>query len=159
MFNIKRAFVFAMVLFPLVSVANESVNNESSENVHNSMLVASPAQVVENFYHNYLMAINTNDTEMGDNAINVYVSERLKNEINSSDIDWDYYIDAQDICDDWVENIKTKVIKKKGKQALVQLMLGKGKSKSIYDVMLLNNNGNWKLNSVTLTFRKDSYCF
>lgn len=153
MFNIIRAFIFVIVLFPLISTANENVNSESAENTHNSIPASSPAQVVEDFYHNYLIAINTSDIEMGDNAIDIYVTQRLKDEIDSSDIDWDYYIDAQDICDSWLRNIKVEHVEMSNNNAKLKVVLGDNVCKSTYQIKLFKELSGWKLDSVVLLER------
>lgn len=41
----------------------------------------------------------TDYVEISDNIIDIYLTQRIKDQIHSRDISWDYYIDAQDICD------------------------------------------------------------
>lgn len=148
MVKLIRVFIFIIVLWPIVSSANETINNERITSVHNSIKTASPEQVVKEFYHNYLIAIDTSDTEMKDKSIDAYVTLRLKNEINASDIDWDYYIDAQAICDDWLNNIKVKYIEVSNNKAKLKLILGNKSCESLYFINLSNELYGWKIDSV-----------
>ncbi|UNH39810.1 YbjP/YqhG family protein [Moellerella wisconsensis] len=145
MLKIMKIFIFVIFLFPLACNANENIKSSTSEK--------SPEQVVENFYHNYLIAINTSDTEMGDNAINIYVTQRLINEVNESDIDWDYYIDAQDICDFWMGNIKVEQVEMLNNKAKMKLALGNESCKSTYKIKLLKSSSGWKIDNVVLLKR------
>ena len=153
MLKIIRTCIFVIFIFPLTCIANENINNDGTENVQKLISEKSPVQVVEDFYHNYLIAINTSDTEMGDNAINTYVTQRLINEVNASDIDWDYYIDAQDICDDWLRNIKIEHLEASNNNAKLKLALGNNVCKSTYQIKLFKEPSGWKLDSVVLLER------
>lgn len=153
MVKLIRAFIFIIVLWPIVSSANETINNERATSVHNSIKAASPEQVVKEFYHNYLIGIDTSDTEMKDKAIDAYVTLRLKNEINASDIDWDYYIDAQDICNYWLGNIKIGQVDILNNKAKLKLILGNESCKSAYKIKLLKGLSGWKIDGVVLLKR------
>lgn len=145
MLKIVKTFIFVIFLFPLACNANENIKSLTSGR--------SPEQVVEDFYHNYLIAINTSDAEMADNAINIYVTQRLINEVNESDIDWDYYIDAQDICDFWMGNIKVEQVEVLNNKAKMKLALGNESCKSIYKIKLLKSSSGWKIDNVVLLKR------
>lgn len=148
-----RIFIFIMVLSPMAISANESINNEKVTSVQNLIISASPEQVVKEFYHNYLIAINNSDTAMKDNAINAYVTLRLRREINASDIDWDYYIDAQDICNFWLGNIKVEQVEVLNNKAKLKLTLGNESCKSTYKIKLLKDSLGWKIDDVVLLKR------
>ncbi|HEM7172405.1 TPA: type VI secretion system baseplate subunit TssK [Providencia stuartii] len=81
-------------------------------------------------------------------STNTYVTLRLRREINASDIDRDYYIDAQAICEDWLENINVKYIEVSNDKAKLKLILGEKNCSSLYFITLSKDLNGWKIDSV-----------
>jgi hypothetical protein len=124
--------------------------------------ILSPDEVVRTFYHDYLVAEEMSDMESANalslKAIAKYTTEHLRDLRDNDDSGADYFVDAQDICDEWKSNIGTKTISANDHMALVNLKLGYGKGTSQYAVSLVKVGGEWMIDSVKPTFKGSIYC-
>ncbi|MGJ3448868.1 DUF3828 domain-containing protein [Enterobacter sp. PTB] len=122
----------------------------------------SPEDVVIAFYTDYLSAFNNPDAsasiEQSQNAIDKYTSRHLQNERDSDDSGGDYFIAAQDICTDWIKNLKTEKLNINDDSANLELTLGVNNSESNYDVRLKRKDGRWLIDSVKFESRKSETC-
>ncbi|WP_159679778.1 DUF3828 domain-containing protein [Yersinia canariae] len=122
----------------------------------------SPEEVVSEFYHDYLVAAEMPDMESANDyslkTIFKYTTEHLRAFRDSDDSDADYFLDAQDICEEWKKNIYTKTLSKNDQLAVVNLKLGYGKGVSLYTIGLVKIKRKWLINSVKPTFRSSVYC-
>ncbi|HDR2548290.1 TPA: DUF3828 domain-containing protein [Enterobacter ludwigii] len=122
----------------------------------------SPDEVVSTFYHDYLVAEEMSDMESANDlslkAIAKYTTAHLRNLRDNDDSGADYFVDAQDICEEWKNNISTKTVSANDHIALVNLKLGYGKGTSLYAVSLVKAGGKWMLDSVKPTFKGSIYC-
>ncbi|MGO2441561.1 MAG: DUF3828 domain-containing protein [Serratia proteamaculans] len=119
---------------------------------------ASPKKITSDFYHWYLQEINQNKYPLTSSAANdknrlkKWVSPELLNKLGESlsenDLDAEYFTDAQDIFDDWVNNISTHQVEQTEHKVDVKLQLGVSEIKKTYDVSLDDNHGCWKINNV-----------
>lgn len=124
--------------------------------------ILSPDEVVSTFYHDYLVAEERSDMESANDlslkAIDKYTTEHLRNLRDNDDSGADYFVDAQDICEEWKTNIGTKTVLANDNMALVNLRLGYGKGTSLYAVSLVKVGGKWLIDSVKPTFKGSIYC-
>lgn len=124
--------------------------------------ILSPDEVVSTFYHDYLVAEEMSDMESANDlslkAIDKYTTEHLRNLRDNDDSGADYFVDAQDICEEWKTNIGTKTVLANDNMALVNLRLGYGKGTSLYAVSLVKVGGKWLIDSVKPTFKGSIYC-
>jgi len=122
----------------------------------------SPAEIVSAFYHDYLVAAEIPDMKSSNDfsleAIYKYTTEHLRHLQNNNDSGADYFVDAQDICEEWKSHIDTTIVSVNDHTALVELKLGYGKGTSLYAVSLVKNRGHWLINSVKPTFKGSIYC-
>jgi len=122
----------------------------------------SPEVVVSGFYHDYLVAADIPDMESANDlslkAIFKYTTEHLRALRDNNDSGADYFLDAQDMCEEWKSNIYTKTISANNHIAEVNLKLGYGKGISMYSIHLVKANGKWLMDSVKPTFRGSIYC-
>lgn len=122
----------------------------------------SPEEVVSVFYHDYLVAAEMPDMESANDfsvkAIFKYTTEHLRALRDNDDSGADYFVDAQDVCEEWKSNIYTKSISESDHDAQVNLKLGYGKGVSIYTINLVKNEGKWLMDSVKPTPRSSIYC-
>lgn len=122
----------------------------------------SPDEVVSTFYHDYLVAEEMSDMEsandLSQKVIAKYTTENLRKLRDNDDSGADYFVDAQDICEEWKSNIGTKKVSANDHRALVNLKLGYGKGTSLYDVSLVKVGGKWMIDSVKPTFKGGIYC-
>lgn len=119
---------------------------------------ASPGKITSDFYHWYLQELNKNNypltspAAIDKNNIKRWISpELLKNlevSLSENDLDAEYFTDAQDIFDDWVNNISILQVKKTKHKAAVKLQLGISEIKKDYDISLDDKDGCWKINKV-----------
>ncbi|ATZ12613.1 DUF3828 domain-containing protein [Erwinia amylovora] len=119
---------------------------------------ASPEKTTSDFYHWYLQELNQNKYPLTSSAANdkdrlkKWVSPELLNKLggllSENDLDAEYFTDAQDIFDDWVNNISTHQVEQTEHKAEVKLQLGAGEIKKTYDISLDDNHGCWKMNHV-----------
>lgn len=124
--------------------------------------ILSPDEVVSTFYHDYLVAEEMSDMESANDlslkAIDKYTTEHLRYLRDNDDSGADYFVDAQDICEEWKTNIGTKTVLANDNMALVNLRLGYGKGTSLYAVSLVKVGGKWLIDSVKPTFKGSIYC-
>ncbi|RAU29669.1 DUF3828 domain-containing protein [Enterobacter sp. RIT418] len=124
--------------------------------------ILSPDEVVSTFYHYYLVAEEMSDMESANDlslkAIAKYTTEHLRNLRDNDDSGADYFVDAQDICEEWKTNIGTKTVLANDHMAVVNLRLGYGKGTSLYAVSLVKVGGKWLIDSVKPTFKGSIYC-
>lgn len=122
----------------------------------------SPESVVSHFYSDYLTAWNDPDVERGikksQSAIDSFTTKYLQKLKDEDDSGADYFVDAQDICDEWKNNIYTKTVSVNSHTAMVNLTLGYGKGTSLYAITLVDNKGKWLMDSVKFTSRESTYC-
>ncbi|WP_193216271.1 DUF3828 domain-containing protein [Buttiauxella massiliensis] len=122
----------------------------------------SPEEVVSEFYHDYLVAAEMPDMESADDltmkAIFKYTTEHLRALRDNNDSGADYFVDAQDFCEEWKSNIYTKSISERDHDAQVNLKLGYGKGVSIYTINVVKDKGKWLMDSVKPTPRNSIYC-
>ncbi|TDN54843.1 uncharacterized protein DUF3828 [Buttiauxella sp. JUb87] len=122
----------------------------------------SPEEVVSEFYHDYLVAAEMPDMESADDltmkAIFKYTTEHLRALRDNDDSGADYFVDAQDICEEWKSSIYTKSVSENDHDAQVNLKLGYGKGASLYVISLMKIKGKWLVDSVKLTSRNSVYC-
>lgn len=119
---------------------------------------ASPEKTTSDFYHWYLQELIQNKYPLTSSAANhknslkKWVSpellKSLRESLSKNDLEAEYFTDAQDIFDDWVNHISTHQVKKNEHKADVRLQLGISEIKKIYDVSLDDNHGCWKVNNV-----------
>lgn len=114
------------------------------------------------FYHDYLVAGEMYDMESANNfslkVVAKYTTEHLRAVRDNNDSDADFFLDAQDICTEWKNNIDTKTDAINDHIALVNLKLGYGKNTSLYAVGLVKTQGKWLIDSVNPTFKGSIYC-
>ncbi|EIN9272686.1 DUF3828 domain-containing protein [Salmonella enterica] len=122
----------------------------------------SPDEVVSTFYHDYLVAEEMSDMESANDlslkAMAKYTTEHLRNLRDNDDSGADYFVDAQDVCEEWKNNIGTKTVSANDHIALVNLKLGYGKGTSLYVVSLVKAGGKWMIDYVKPTFKGSIYC-
>lgn len=122
----------------------------------------SPEKTTSDFYHWYLRELNQNNYPLTSTAVNdkqnlhKWVSPRLLRKLEKSlsenDLDAEYFTDAQDIFEDWVNNISVQKGKRTAKyHAKVELILGITKIKKKYDISLDVIHGCWKIDHVAST--------
>jgi len=145
----RMFFVCYLICIPYIALAS----NEQS---------LSPEEVVSTFYHDYLIAEGMSDMESANDfslkAIFEYTTEHLRMLRDNDDSGADYFVDAQDICEEWEKNIDTKTVSVDAHIALVNLKLGYGKGTSLYAVSLVKTRGKWLIDSVRPTFKGSIYC-
>ncbi|EMH4161423.1 DUF3828 domain-containing protein [Pluralibacter gergoviae] len=121
-----------------------------------------PDEVVSTFYHDYLVAEEMSDMESANilslKAIAKYTTEHLRDLRDNDDSGADYFVDAQDICEEWKSNIGTKTVLANDHMALVNLKLGYGKGTSLYAVSLVKVGNKWMIDSVKPKFKGSIYC-
>lgn len=124
--------------------------------------ILSPDEVVSTFYHDYLVAEEMPDMESANDlslkAIVKYTTEHLRSLRDNNDSGADYFVDAQDICEEWKSNIDAKSVSANDHMALVNLKLGYGKGTSLYAISLVKLGGKWMIDSVKPTFKSSIYC-
>lgn len=122
----------------------------------------SPEDVVIAFYTDYLRAFNNSDAsasiEQSQDAIDKYTSRHLQNERDSDDAGGDYFTAAQDICTDWIKNLKTKKVNINDDSANLELTLGVNNSESNYNIRLKRKDERWLIDSVKFESRKSETC-
>ena len=122
----------------------------------------SPEDVVIAFYTDYLRSFNNPDAsasiEQSQDAIDKYTSRHLQNERDSDDSGGDYFTAAQDICTDWIKNLKTKKVNINDDSANLELTLGVNNSESNYNVILKRKGESWLIDSVKFESRKSETC-
>lgn len=146
-----KKIIFACCLFCVTNIALASANNGST-----------PTQAVVEFYHDYLVASEISDMELADKltnkAIFEYTTEHLRMLRDNDESGADYFIDAQDICEEWKDSINAETVSENDQVAQVKLTLGYGKGVSLYAVNLVKEKGKWLMDSVKPTSKSSIYC-
>lgn len=141
-------FIFFFFSYMALAIANE--NN------------LSPEQVVSEFYYKYLVAAEMTDMEASNvssqKAILNYTTKHLRVLRDRDDSGADYFIDAQDICEEWKSSIATHTLAINNYYALVNLSLGYGEAVSLYAISLVKVKDRWLINSVKPVSRGSIYC-
>lgn len=145
----KITSFFAVMLF-IASIASANAASASC---------ASPEKTTSDFYHWYLHELNQDKYPLTSTAakdkqnLNQWVSPELLQQLGKSlsenDLDAEYFTDAQDIFDDWVNNVSVQKGEVAGHHANVDLTLGVTKIKRDYDITLDDSHGCWKIDQVT----------
>lgn len=98
-----KKIIFACCLFCVASIASASADDSSM-----------PREIVENFYHDYLVASEMPDMESADKltqkAIFEYTTEHLRSLRDNDESGADYFVDAQDICEEWKDSINVETV-------------------------------------------------
>lgn len=144
--KITSFFTVALFIMPVGSVNAASTS------------CASPEKTTSDFYQWYLHELNQDKYPLTSTAIkdkqslNKWVSTELLQELGKSlsenDLDAEYFTDAQDIFDDWLDNISVQKRKVAEHHANVELTLGVTKIKRGYDITLNYSHGCWKIDQV-----------
>ncbi|MFJ2364861.1 DUF3828 domain-containing protein [Pseudomonas sp. NPDC087697] len=120
---------------------------------------SSPKPVTEAFYNWYLQSFSDEKDPLTDDITQMkqYVSDELigkiKKQMASPDgLEEDYFIKAQDYMEEWLTQIKVGEPNVQGASAREQVTLGNTPGTiQIIDVLLVKNNGCWKINDVLST--------
>ncbi|KQZ80073.1 hypothetical protein ASD55_05175 [Rhodanobacter sp. Root561] len=118
--------------------------------------VDAPAVRVQAFYQWYLGELSRDQNPLDeDNTMDRYVSKALVSEIrkqaNSPDgLEQDYFIEAQDILEDWPNHVAVTDEKVDGKTATVRVVLGTiGATGHELKISLVKLGNCWKIRTVT----------
>ncbi|MGK3141389.1 DUF3828 domain-containing protein [Pantoea sp. C2G6] len=147
---LKRFFFICCLLF-VSDMVLASANNSLT-----------PTQVVTGFYHDYLVASEMSDMELADKltqkAIFDYTTEHLRTLRDDDESGADYFVDAQDICEEWKHSINVETVSESDHVAQVKLTLGYGKGVSLYAVNLTKEKDKWLIDSVKPISKSSIYC-
>lgn len=137
------------VIFFIVSVGSANATRTTCN---------SPEKTTSDFYQWYLHELNQDKYPLTSTAatdkqkLNKWVSPELLQEIGKSlsenDLDAEYFTDAQEIFDDWVNNISVQKGNVAEHRASVELTLGVTEIKRGYDITLDDSHGCWKIDRV-----------
>lgn len=146
-----KKILFVYCLLCVFNTAFVSANNSLT-----------PAQVVTEFYHDYLVASEMSDMESANKftqkAIFEYTTQHLRTLRDNDESGADYFVDAQDICDEWKDSISVQTISENDHIAQMTLKLGYGKGVSLYAINLAKEKGKWLMDSVTPISKGSIYC-
>ena len=112
-----------------------------------------PEAAAHQFYSWYMTSFAASETEAPweDKAIEKYVSKELimkvQRLVEAEELDYDYFILAQDFFDEWVTHIAAKTIAMKEGEASVLVVLGV-KEKNRLLVQMKKQGGAWKITDV-----------
>lgn len=147
---LKKILLICFFFSPYMTLATVNENN------------LPPEQVVSEFYYKYLVAAEMTDMEASNisslETILNYTTKHLRALRDKDDSGSDYFIDAQDICEEWKSSIVTNTISIGNNYALVNLSLGYGKAVSLYAISLVKVKDKWLINSVKPVSRGSVYC-
>ena len=113
-------------------------------------------QMLKAFYNWYVPLAEHSDPK-GDSRIEEYVTKRLLDQIASlskgeegevAELDYDPFLNAQDVLSDWRTNIAVHDVKVKGDKATATVVLGK-KEPSKIQLQLVRKDGKWKIDNFT----------
>lgn len=96
--------------------------------------------------------------EKSQRAIDTYTTQHLQQLNSDNDTGADYFINAQEVCPDWVNEIEVKTSLVSSNKVAAELTLGHADSESKYDISLVLINGKWQMNSVKFKSRKTGHC-
>ncbi|MHA0273182.1 DUF3828 domain-containing protein [Enterobacter ludwigii] len=154
--NFKKLLLLFTFIFSTLSNLSFGENNNPTLNAK------SPDFVVKTFYSDYLTAWNDPDMESSAEksqiAIETYTTKHLQQLNSDNDTGADYFIDAQEICPDWTNEIAVKTSPIGSDNAAAELTLGRADSESKYDISLVLKNDKWLMNSVRFVSRKTGHC-
>ncbi|WP_148242105.1 MULTISPECIES: DUF3828 domain-containing protein [Enterobacteriaceae] len=154
--NLKKILLLLAFVFAIFSSLSFGDNNNPT------LDTKSPEFVVKAFYSDYLSAWNDPDVgsgaEKSQNAIDSYTTQHLQQLNSDNDTGADYFINAQEICPDWVNEIEIKTFSVSNNNVAVELTLGHADSESKYDIGLVLKNDKWLINSVKFISRKTGHC-
>lgn len=154
--NSKKSLLLFTFIFSTLPNLSFGENNNPTLNAK------SPEFIVKTFYSDYLTAWNDPDmasgAEKSQNAIDTYTTKHLQQLNSDNDTGADYFVDAQDICPDWVNEISVKASPMGSDKAAAELTLGRADSESKYDISLVLKNEKWLMNSVRFISRKTVHC-
>jgi len=154
--NLKKLLLLFTFVFATFS------NLSFGENNNATLDTKSPEFVVKTFYSEYLTAWNDPDVgsgaEKSQKAIDTYTTKHLQQLNSDNDTGADYFISAQEICPDWVNEIVVKTSSVSSDKVAAVLTLGHADSESKYDIRLVLKNGKWQMNSVEFISRKTGHC-
>ncbi|AVR04461.1 DUF3828 domain-containing protein [Pluralibacter gergoviae] len=146
-----KRIIFACCVFCMSDMALASANNSLT-----------PTQVVAAFYHDYLVASELPDVKLADEqtqkAIFEYTTENLRTLRDNDESGADYFVDAQDICEEWKDSINVETVSENDYIAQVNLRLGYGKGVSLYAINLAKEKGEWLMDSVKPISKSSIYC-
>ena len=91
-------------------------------------------------------------------AIFEYTTEHLRSLRDNDESGADYFVDAQDICEEWKDSINVETVSENDQVAQVKLTLGYGKGVSLYAVNLVKEKGKWLMDSVKPISHSSIYC-
>jgi hypothetical protein len=140
---------FLIAVFFIVSVGSANAV---------SAACTSPEKTTSDFYQWYLHELDqdkyplTSAEAKDRQSLNKWVSPELLQELRKSlsenELDAEYFTDAQDIFDDWINNISVQKGKVAEHHASVELTLGVTEIKRGYDITLDDSHGCWKIDQV-----------
>ncbi|HKD24565.1 MAG TPA: DUF3828 domain-containing protein [Xanthobacteraceae bacterium] len=144
-----RLHIGILLLCLLGAVAQLSIAASAAE--------TTPQAVVSEFYAWYVRAVAKDEDPLHDEPATLkrYVSGALiveiEKKLKSRDgLDADYFMQAQDYLDDWLDNISVSPAQIKGATATTAVYLGKSADKKYgLSVSLVNEQGAWKIRKVT----------
>lgn len=156
--NLKFKFFLLLSTFVFLIFSDISFGGNGSLKFN----AVSPELVVKKFYSDYLTAWNDPDLESGagksQKAIDSYTTKHLQRLYSNDDSGADYFVNAQEICPEWVNEIKVRTSSVSSHKVATELTLGHADSESKYDISLVLKNGKWLMNSVKLKSRKTGHC-
>lgn len=146
-----KEILFACCFYCMSNMVLASANNGST-----------PTQVVAEFYYDYLVASEISDMELADKltqkAIFKYTTEHLRTLRDNDESGADYFVDSQDICEEWKDSINVETVSENDQAAQVKLTLGYGKGVSLYTINLAKEKGKWLMDSVKSISKSSIYC-
>ena|ERR1700759_1465489 len=113
-------------------------------------------QMLKMFYGWYVPLAEKSDPR-SDPKMKDYVTTRLLDQIASlskgeegevAELDYDPFLNAQDVLSDWRTNIAVRDVKVKGDKATAAVVLGK-KEPSTVRLQLIRKDGKWKIDNFT----------
>lgn len=136
-----------------------AISNITLDSDNNNLF---PSQVVAVFYHDYLVSSEIPDMTLADkflqNLVLKYTTVHLRILRDNDESGSDYFIAAQEICEEWKDSIGTETVYENNRTAQVMLKLGYEKGISLYTVNMVKKKGKWLINSVRLISRSSPYC-
>ncbi|EMN5322651.1 DUF3828 domain-containing protein [Enterobacter hormaechei] len=154
--NLKKILLLLAFVFAIFS------NLSFGDNNNPTLDTKSPELVVKTFYSDYLTAWNDPDVgsgaEKSQKAIDTYTTQHLQQLNSDNNSGADYFINAQEICPDWVSEIEVKTSPVSSNKVATELTLGHADSESKYEVSLVLKNDKWLMNSVKFISRKTGHC-
>jgi hypothetical protein len=114
----------------------------------------SPDVVSKQFYQFYVKAVsaNANPLKTDKAKMAAYVAPALLQEIEKKSkspdgLDADYFLQAQDVMEDWATHVQSKIKTENNSEATIEVTLG-NKEKYHLAVSMLKSAGGWKIRKV-----------